>query len=31
MVKYSDRAGEILLANPELGSTDWRHNFKYYI
>ncbi len=30
-VKYSDRVGEILLANPELPRTDWRHNFKYYI
>ena len=30
-VKYSDRVGEILLANPELGPTDWRHNFKYYV
>jgi hypothetical protein len=30
-VKYSDRVGEILLANPELKSTDWRHNFKYYV
>ncbi|MCG8047524.1 MAG: hypothetical protein N0E48_18165 [Candidatus Thiodiazotropha endolucinida] len=28
-VKYSDRIGEILLANPEL--KEWRHNFKYYI
>lgn len=29
-VKYSDRVGEILLANPELPSKDWKHNFKYY-
>ena len=29
-VKYSDRVGEILLANPSLPSKDWRHNFKYY-
>lgn len=29
-VKYSDRVGEILLANPELPPKDWRHNFKYY-
>jgi hypothetical protein len=30
-VKYSDRIGEILLANPELPREDWRHNFKYYV
>ena len=30
-VKYSDRIGEILLANPELPRKDWRHNFKYYV
>jgi argonaute-like protein implicated in RNA metabolism and viral defense len=30
-VKYSDRIGEILLANPEIEPNDWRHNFKYYI
>ncbi len=30
-VKYSDRVGEILLANPEVERTFWRHNFKYYI
>lgn len=30
-VKYSDRIGEVLLANPELPSTSWRHNFKYYV
>jgi hypothetical protein len=29
-VKYSDRIGEILLANPEVPRTSWRHNFKYY-
>lgn len=29
-VKYSDRVGEILLANPGLSSDKWRHNFKYY-
>lgn len=30
-VRYSDRVGEILLANPEVDRTTWRHNFKYYI
>ncbi len=30
-VKYSDRVGEILLANPDLPQHDWRHNFKYYV
>lgn len=30
-IKYSDRIGEILLANPEVPSKDWQHNFKYYI
>jgi hypothetical protein len=30
-VKYSDRIGEILLANPEVPREQWRHNFKYYI
>lgn len=30
-VKYSDRIGEILLANPEVPRDQWRHNFKYYI
>ncbi|MCG8430772.1 MAG: hypothetical protein MJA29_06350 [Candidatus Omnitrophica bacterium] len=30
-VKYSDRVGEILLANPGLPRENWRHNFKYYI
>jgi hypothetical protein len=29
-VKYSDRVGEILLANPNLPSAKWKHNFKYY-
>jgi hypothetical protein len=30
-VKYSDRIGEILLANPEVPRSLWRHNFKFYI
>lgn len=30
-VKYSDRIGEILLANPEVPPEKWRHNFKYYV
>lgn len=30
-VKYSDRIGEILLANPEVPRERWRHNLKYYI
>jgi hypothetical protein len=30
-VKYSDRVGEILLANPELPVGGWRHKFKYYV
>jgi len=30
-VKYSDRVGELLLANPDLPPKDWRHNFKYYV
>ncbi|WP_425398628.1 hypothetical protein [Aeoliella sp.] len=30
-VKYSDRIGEILLANPEVPRTHWKHNFKFYI
>lgn len=30
-VRYSDRVGEILLANPEVDRATWRHNFKYYI
>ena len=29
-IKYSERVGEILLANPGLSSDKWRHNFKYY-
>lgn len=29
-VKYSDRVGEILLANPGLLPEKWKHNFKYY-
>lgn len=29
-VKYSDRVGEILLANPGLAPHEWKHNFKYY-
>jgi hypothetical protein len=29
-VKYSDRVGEILLANPGLPPGKWKHNFKYY-
>ncbi len=29
-VKYSDRVGEILLANPGLPSKHWKHNFKFY-
>lgn len=29
-VKYSDRVGEILLANPGLPPEKWKHNFKYY-
>jgi hypothetical protein len=29
-VKYSDRIGEILLANPEVPRESWRHNFKFY-
>jgi hypothetical protein len=29
-VKYSDRVGEILLANPGLAADKWKHNFKYY-
>jgi hypothetical protein len=30
-VKYSDRIGEILLANPEVPRAHWRHNLKYYV
>lgn len=30
-VKYSDRVGEILLANPGLPPDRWKHNFKYYV
>lgn len=30
-IKYSDKIGEILLANPEVDPKDWQHNFKYYI
>jgi argonaute-like protein implicated in RNA metabolism and viral defense len=30
-VKYSDRIGEVLLANPELPREQWRTNFKFYI
>jgi argonaute-like protein implicated in RNA metabolism and viral defense len=29
-VKYSDRVGEILLANPGVPKDKWKHNFKYY-
>jgi len=29
-VKYSDRVGEILLANPGVPAEKWKHNFKYY-
>ena len=29
-VKYSERVGEILLANPGIPPERWRHNFKYY-
>lgn len=29
-VKYSDRVGEILLANPGLPPEKWKHNFRYY-
>jgi len=30
-VKYSDRIGEILLANPEVPRSHWKHNFKFYV
>lgn len=30
-VKYSDKIGEILLANPEVPSSQWKYNFKYYL
>jgi hypothetical protein len=30
-VKYSDRIGEILLANPEVPREQWHHNLKYYL
>ena len=30
-VKYSDKVGEILLANPDLPRKDWKPNFKFYI
>lgn len=30
-VKYSDKIGEILLANSEVPRADWRHTLKYYI
>jgi hypothetical protein len=30
-VKYSDRIGEILLANPEVPREQWKQNFKYFI
>ncbi|MEQ1828339.1 MAG: hypothetical protein ABL921_20430 [Pirellula sp.] len=30
-IKYSDRIGEILLANPDIPRERWRHNFKYYV
>ncbi len=30
-IKYSDRIGEILLANPEVPRSEWRYNLKYYI
>lgn len=30
-VKNSDRIGEILLANPEITVSSWKHNFKFYI
>ncbi|MHC4879845.1 MAG: argonaute/piwi family protein [Planctomycetota bacterium] len=30
-VKYSDRIGEILLANPDVPRDRWKHNFKFYV
>lgn len=30
-IKYSDRIGEILLANPEVPREYWRPNFKFYV
>lgn len=30
-VKYSDRVGEILLANRALPPEKWKHNFKFYV
>lgn len=30
-VKYSDKVGEILLANPDMPRDGWRPNFKFYI
>jgi hypothetical protein len=30
-VKYSDRIGEILLANPEVPRSSWRHNLKFFV
>ena len=30
-VKYSDKIGEILLANPDVPRNQWRNNFKYYV
>lgn len=30
-VKYSDRIGEILIANPDIPPDRWRHNLKYYM
>ena len=30
-VKYSDRVGEILLANSGLSPDKWKHNFRYYV
>lgn len=30
-VKYSDRIGEILLANPEVPRSYWKHTLKFYV